>query len=229
MTAIDRLIDEIQHLPDAENRRALIGRYGEIRKRIEEAANRYRQSMLTLHTLSTLAPDDPQPDIATLREGLRKDVKYLRAFIEEDRVSGSSKRDEKLVTDIDDKTKLCLGTLTEAWNLYFRVRIEGYRPLANAAISAKLPGAARMQQTVGSLERLAGRLPESHDTGQAAAAAPEEIHNAIQHLGVQGRAGQFLIEATGAGASPDMSSDPEVRQFLETQAELRRLLKVKLA
>jgi hypothetical protein len=229
MTAIDRLIEEIQHLPDAENRRALLGRYGEISQRIVEATQRYRQATLALNTLTTLAPTEPQPDIKASREALVRDARSLRSFMEEGRVTGSSKRDESLVTAIDDKTKLCLRTLTDAWNRYFQARIAGYRQLADAADKAELPGKGGMQRAVRNLERLVQGLPVSEDIGQVVAAAIDDVHSAIHQLGVQGRAGQFLIEATGAGASPDMLGEPEVKQFLDTQVALKRLLKVKLA
>jgi hypothetical protein len=229
MIAIDKLIEEVRHLPEVEDRRALLQRYEQISDGVKSATERFRQALLASQAWTMLVAGEPSPDISAAREALRKAAKDLRQFIEEQRVSRSSQRDEKLVTAMKDGSKDCLDRLNKAWQQHFEQRTSGYRQLADAAQDAALPGAATMQHAVIRLERLVAQLPASSDIVALIAAALEEIRGAIERLGLEGRAGKFLIEAARTGASIEQLFDPEVKQFLDTNAGLRRLLKVRLA
>jgi hypothetical protein len=229
IAAIQLLIEQVALLPDAETRQARLSRFTQISARLHDSEESWLQCCVVLRALVGIASASNAGDAERYRAATLKTIRELRSFIEEDKVTESSRRDETLVTNISSTIERWFGELSKLWRQFVTQQVNAYAQLANASTTARLVGAARLAQAVRQLGPYISEPPCDDISAEQVARSLQEIRRALEHLGLQGRAGEFLVATARDGAPTQMLYEQEVQQFLDNNSTLRDLLKVKLS
>src|SRR5205814_5272635 len=96
---------------------------------------------------------------------------------------------------ISETAKLANTALKTRWNDLLTKRIEEFEKLVRVAKDANLPGNRALEQTLVRLRNYTNNPPQSIDTVQRIENDLKSVVNAVQSLGLEGLAGQFLADA----------------------------------
>jgi hypothetical protein len=225
-TRLDKLLAELKGLPDLENRHAIVDHLRAIEQRVQDATRQVQQAALTLQGLQSITGVPPSGAAESTK--LESTAQELLEFLGSGKITPTSRRHETLTTEIVDVASRRLKVAAAQWKACFVDRAEAYKNLASAASNANLPGGRDLANKVTSLSRLAQTLPSSSEDVAAATATFEAVHLAIERLGIEGKAGEFLMAAVRGEASLDLLKSEDVQKFLSTYPTLTQMLRVRL-
>lgn len=226
---LQSLIEQVALLPDAESRHARLTRFTQINARLQESEKLWLRSSLVLRALTGIAATSKTSEAEKYRAATLKGIRELRSFIEEDKVTESSRRDENLVGGINATVERWFGELSKLWKQFVMQQANAYTQLADASTAARLPGATRLAQAVRHLTSYESDPPQDETSVAHVTQILHDIRSAVERLGIEGRAGEFLVATARDGAPTQMLYEQEVQRFLDGHPSLRDLLKVKLS
>jgi hypothetical protein len=227
-TRLDRLIAELRGLPDLDNRQSIVGRLRAIKMRIDVATRQVNQAKLGRSGLKSIAGSGTGSNDNSTFKKLEEATQDLLDFVRNGRVTPGSKRDETLTTNIADAADRLFKSANVDWTDYFAERNDGFCKLASAATEANLNGARDLENAVEALTRLTQTIPLSPEGVSTAGEALAKVREAIKDLGLEGRAGQFLVAAVQEVATLEMVQAEEVQRFLLAHSAIAKMLRVRL-
>ena len=138
------------------------------------------------------------------------------------------KRADEALTAINEKLAHGSTGVMKGWRSLIEDQSRRYRPLADAAKSASLPGAEGLQAAIIDLTDWRDAPPETVASAERYKATASSIPTAIADLGLQGPAGDFMVAAAKGNAKAKDLQKPEVIAFLDANAAIWAMLKVGL-
>jgi hypothetical protein len=225
-TRLDKLLAELKGLPDLENRHAVVDHLRAIEQRVQDATCQVQQAALTLQGLQSITGVPPSGAAEFTK--LESAAQDLLEFLKSGKIAPGSRRHETLTTEIVEVASRHLKVAAAQWKTCFVDRAEAYKNLASAASDANLPGGRDLANKVTALSRLAQTLPSASEDVTTATATFEAVHLAIERLGIEGKAGEFLMAAVRGEASLDLLRSEDVQKFLSTHPTLTEMLRVRL-
>lgn len=227
MNKLQHLKVQIQSLPAKKSRLNLIGVLQKYNDQTSVALKTLEQTRQNALQVAVVFPDS---DLRTVTERINSTTRTAQSL----RKSLGSKIEnvQKPQSDSDfqllsNTAKTAQNLLRDKWVAMLRGKIETYDKLVGASRSANLRGSSSL---VEKLERLRGRmdvLPPSQDAALRVKSDLDGINTSFQELGLEGKIGDFLINAAAGRAEAKALMEREVREFIE-QNQLWSALTVKL-
>jgi hypothetical protein len=225
---IDRLLLEVARLPDLHERGAVISKLRAIKSRIDEATLAMQRETLGRKRLTAIAGDGLLPEEPQTKAKLRKAATELQKFIESRGITVSSKKDDTLTASISDEASRLDSDVSDSWQTYIQASVDAYRKLMNAAKNARLTGADEFQRTVDRLTQLITAIPRDSNDISVAVDTVRKVRDSVERLGLEGKAGEFLVAAVRSEATASMFMSPEVQAFLQVQPGILAMLRIRL-
>ncbi len=227
MNRIEALILRMQDIPSKEQRATQIQDMRAIRDKLQTAARlaeTLREQSTALETI------DAANFVGSARQGLIKVASRASALKKrhDDGAGFDRKRADQTLTSINEGLEQVSATVTKGWRALVDDQTKRYRPLAEAATRATLPGAAGLNQAIELLEGWRDKPPESRHAADAYRANAATLPTAIANLGLEGRAGRFMVDASNGRAKAKDLQDAEVLAFLDSHPAVWAMLKVGL-
>lgn len=227
MTKIVNLVAVMRNIPDKERRTTQLSEMRTIRDRLCEASDRSADLRALSSALSTIKNAD---FVARAQQGLAQ-VASRAAALKKRYDSGSGferKPADDALTLINEGLDNASSAITKGWRALIDDQTKRYRPLAAAAERAELSGADGLTAAIATLEA-------RRDAPPATAADVDSYRNkaarlpvAIASLGLEGRAGTFMVDASNGRAKARDLQDPDVLAFLKAYPAVWAMLKVGL-
>jgi len=227
MNRIQILIARMQDIPGKEQRATQIQDMRTIRDKLQDAARRAE----TLREQSgALATIDAADFVDSARQGLTKVASRASALKKrhDDGAGFDRKRADQTLTLINESLEQVSATVTKGWKGLIDDQTKRYRPLAEAATRAALPGAAGLNDAIELLDGWRDAPPQSRQAADAYRANAASLPTAIANLGLEGRAGRFMVDASNGRAKAKDLQDSDVLAFLELHPAVWAMFKVSL-
>jgi hypothetical protein len=135
-------------------------------------------------------------------------------------------RADAVLTSINEKLGQASTGVTKGWRSLGDDQAGRFAPLAEAAAQASLPGVAGLKSAISGLQNCRENPPASPKEASDYAMKAASISAAISQLGLQGRAGQFMIDASKGQAKAKDLQLVEVLAFLDANPAIWSMLKV---
>jgi hypothetical protein len=227
MSRISDLIARMELIPDKEKRATQLGEMIAIRDKLRNSADlaeRVRTQSASLETVD--GADFVNKAKQSLALASSAAVR-LKARLE--RGSGFDRKfaDETL-TAINERLDNASLTVTKGWRTLVDGQGTRFKPLAEAAERASLPGADKLSAAIAQLEGWRDLPPATRQAAAAYGAAAGRIPASIADLGLQGRAGKFMVDAASGRARAKDLQDADVLAFLDAYPAVWSMLKVGL-
>lgn len=227
MSKVVELIARMRGLPDKEKRATQLSDMIAVRDKLAIAADeadRLRGLSASLHAIGDVDFVEKVnlglTQTATTANGLRKRYENGAGF--------ERKRSDDALTLINERLENASATVSKGWRALIDDQARRYRPLADAATKAGLPGEAGLAQAIGRLEAWRESPPSSQPAAETYKADAARLPAAIASLGLEGRAGKFMIDASNGRARAKDLQDPSVLAFLNDHPAVWAMLKVGL-
>lgn len=227
MNRIEALVARMQDIPGKEQRTTQIQEMRIIRKKLQDAAHRAETLREQSSALATIAAAD---FVGSARQGLTK-VASRASTLKKRHDSGAGfdrTRADQTLTSINENLEQVSSTVAKGWKGLIDDQTKRYRPLADAASRATLPGAAGLNDAIELLEGWRDAPPQSRQAADAYQANAASLPTAVANLGLEGRAGRFMVDASNGRAKAKDLQDAEVLAFLEMHPAVWTMLKVGL-
>jgi hypothetical protein len=227
MNRIQALIARMQDIPGKEQRATQIQDMRVIRDKLQDAVQRAE----TLREQSSaLATIDAAEFVGSAHQGLAKVATRANALKKRHDDGGGfdRKRADQTLTSINESLEQVSNTVKKGWKGLIEDQTKRYRPLAEAATRATLPGAVALNEAIELLDGWREDPPRSRQAADDYRANAASLPAAIANLGLEGRAGRFMVDASnGRGKARDLQ-DPDVLAFLQLHPAVWAMLKVGL-
>jgi hypothetical protein len=227
MSKIADLVKRMELIPDKEKRATKLGDMITIRDKLRESADdaeRLRALSLALEAI------DGVEFIDKARHGLAQ-ATTTAANLKKRYANGSEfdrKRADDALTSIKERLENALTTVTKGWRTLIDDQAKRFKPLAEAAERAQLPGANSLRDAIVLLEGWRDSPPFTSQAAEAYVANAARLPASIASLGLQGRAGRFMVDASNGRAKARDLQDLEVLAFLDSYPAVWSMLKVGL-
>ena len=227
MSKITELIARMRDLPEKEKRATQLGEMVAVRDKLATAAEKSDR----LRTLSASLENVDGADFvakaklgltqaATTANGLKKRFEIGTGF--------ERKRADDALTLINERLENASAGIAKGWRALIDDQARRYRPLADAATKAALSGGAGLTDAIDRLEGWRESPPQSAQAATAYQFDAARLPASIASLGLEGRAGKFMIDASNGRARAKDLQDPNVIAFLDEHPAVWAMLKVGL-
>jgi hypothetical protein len=227
MNRINTLIAKMRDIPGKEQRATQLQEMRVVRDKLRESADRadlLRQQSIALATIDDAGfvrvADQVLAKVASRAGALKKR--------HEDNAGFDRRRADETLTLINEGLENVAGTLGKGWRALIDDQTRRYRPLAEAAERAGLPGGGGLQDAIAVLEGWRDAPPTSTHAAAAYLTNAQSLPTAIASLGLEGRAAKFMVDASNGRAKAKDLQDPNVLAFLEVHPTVWSMLKVVL-
>lgn len=227
MSRIADLIARMEVIPDKERRATQLGEMTAIRDKLSTSADLAEG----LRNLSrALEVVDGADFVEKAKQGLAQASTY--AIKLKMRLEGGSgferKRADDTLTLINERLDNASSAVAKGWRTLIEDQIKRFRPLAEAAERASLPGAGALNDAIALLDGWRDSPPKTRQEAEGYVANAARLPAAIANLGLEGRAGKFMIDASNNRAKAKDLQDAEVLSFLNAYPSVWSMLKVGL-
>jgi len=227
MSEIANLIDRMKVIPEKEQRATQLGDMIAIRDKLHEAADRADRLRTLAKVLDVVEGteflDRAKQDLtqgATTANNLRKRYDTGIGF--------ERRRADEALTRINERLNNASSAIDKGWRTLVDDQAKRFKPLAVAAGRATLPGADALTDAITSLEAWRDSPPPTPQAAQQYITSAERLRTSIAGLGLQGRAGRFMVDASNGRAKAKDLQDAEVLAFLDAYPAVWPILKVGL-
>jgi uncharacterized phage infection (PIP) family protein YhgE len=213
MSKIQELKKKLESIPAKQSRKNLVSKLDQYAKITEAASTMIQMCASAKQYAQQVFGDEEFQKVSDHTRKAVNTAKRLRDKLT-DKVEAVEKSDAQF-RDISDAAKSAQAALRDRWNFLLNKKVEEFERIVRAAKDANLGGSRALEQT---LHRLSGQInnpPQSGDVAQRIEQDLKGLVNSVQTLGLEGPAGQFLVEAAaGRGRAKDLSN-PEIIKFIE--------------
>jgi hypothetical protein len=227
MNRIDGLIARMRDIPGKERRATQLQDMRAVRDKLNQAADRAE----TLREQSrALRNVDGASFVGVAEQGLARVASRAGALKKrhDEGADFDRKRADDTLTLINEGLESVSAGVSKGWRNLIDEQVRRYRPLAEAAERAGLSGASGLNEAIELLERWRESPPNTRKAAESYVANASRLPTAIASLGLTGRAGKFMVDASKGRATAGDLQDAEILAFLETQPAIWAMLKVGL-
>lgn len=225
MSRISDLIARMELIPDKERRANQLGEMIAVRDKLRDSAD----SAEHLRTLSaTLEEIEGAEFVDKAKQDLARASNaavWLKARLEDGSGFERNRMDDTLIK-ISERLSDVNAAVTKGWRGLVDRQVVRFKPLADVAERAALPGANKLNAAIAQLESWGDNPPATLQKATAYAADEARIPASIGDLGLEGRAGKFMVDAARCRARAKDLQDTEVRAFLDGHPAVWSMLKV---
>lgn len=225
MNRIDALLARMRYIPSKQQRATQLQDMRVIRDKLQEAAHR---GEVLCEQSNALAAIGDLGFVGVSRQGLTKIAERAGALKKrhDDGHGFDRKRADQTLTLINEGLDGVSSAISKGWRSLVDEQTRRYRPLAAAAERASLPGAKGLNDAIALLDGWRDAPPDSRQAADTYIANASSLPTAIASLGLEGRAGKFMVDASNGRAKANDLQDPEVLAFLEAHPAVWSMLKV---
>lgn len=227
MSRITDLIERMSVIPDREKKATQLADMISIRNKLEAAAS----SAGSLRASTSVIGRIDGTDFADkAREGLEAASTAALKFKSrlENGAEFNRNQADSALTSINERLNHASNGIAKGWRALVDGRVRRFSPLADVAKRAALPGAAPLAVAITTLETWKDTPPQDEQAANAFAETAASLPSAVAKLGLEGRAGQFMVDAARGSAKAKDLQDREVVEFLEANPAIWSMLKVGL-
>lgn len=228
MSIFEQLVEKINELPALERRAAQIGRLKQFDSRLAIAGNSLASAAGAQRQIRDHFSD---VDVSRAGVSIRRAAETARKV--QARLAASTdviddKATEESIAKVADSARSALAAVKDGWQRYIDRTVSGYDGLVAAASAAQLDSGGNLKRAIEDVRNLQTSAPADPDAALLAQTRVNELSHAVRTLGLEGKVGHFVMEATLGGADPRiLIEDAEVRRFVE-EHNLWQILRVKL-
>lgn len=225
MTRISELIARMAGIPDKERRATQLGEMIAIRDKLKISADLAQQLRALSSALEAVEGTD---FVEKAKQGLAQvSSSALRLKARLERGSGfDRKQGDQTLTDINERLENASAVINKGWRLLVDAQGMRFKPLADAAERASLPGADDLNAAIALLAGWRDNPPTTRHAATGYVADAARIPASIAALGLEGRAGKFMVDAANGRARAKDLQEAEVIAFLDAHPAVWSLLKV---
>lgn len=227
MTKITELTERMALIPGKEARAVEIGGMTTVRDKLFAAADQADELRSLAQAFSNLGSGDLSAKVSDNLAQAAKAAQRWQANIEAGKAYDRKDSDSRL-TAINERLEQATGAATKGWRATIDDQTKKYAPLAEAAERAGLPGAAALASAIGKIATWRDAPPATSDDAADYQTQAGRVPAAIATLGLEGKAGRFMVEASDGRAKAKDLQDPEVLAFLADYPSVWAMLKVRL-
>lgn len=227
MSRITDLIERMAIIPEREKKAMQLADMIAIRASLETAASSAERLRASTTAISGIEGAD---FVEKARGSLDMAASSARKF--KARLEGGAGFDRKsadgAVTSINERLSDASGGVTRGWRALVEGRTRRFSPIAAVADQAGLAGSVPFGAAITSLEGWKESPPADEAAAAAFSATSDSLPAAVAGLGLQGKAGQFMVEAAKGSAKARDLQDQDVLAFLQANPTIWSMLKVGL-
>ncbi len=225
MSTLSELVARLSSIPEKERRATQISEMVAVREKLAISANNAE----ALRELSTaLAAIKGLDFLEKVQQGLA--IASTTAGRLKTRIEGGAgferKRVDEALTTINERLESASATVVKGWRSLIDEQQRRFKPLVDAAARAGLPGADALTDSIIRLEAWRDSPPTTVQQANAYLVDTATVPTAVANLGLEGKAGKFMIDASNGRAKARDLQDPEVIAFLDSYPAVWTILKV---
>lgn len=227
MNQIADLIDRMAVIPAKEKKTNQLGVMTAFRDKLMSAADDLHAMRALTAALRSIDGADFADKANQSLEGASTAALKFRERMVAGRAFDNERADATL-TAINEKLGLASANVGKGWKALIDDQRRRFSPLAEAAERAALPGAAGLNAAIDALANWRDNPPATPQAAEAYIQNAASIPAAIAGLGLEGRAGEFLIAASKGDAKAKDLQEPGVLAFLDANPAIWSMLKVRI-
>lgn len=225
MSRISDLISRMCEIPQKEKRATQIGEMVLVRDKLAEAADLAEKVGRVTCALAEIKKADFIENATQHLASASGSATSLRRRFENKNGFERKRADDALI-QINERLDTASKTLIKGWRALVDEKVKRLKPLADAAERAALPGAHGLRQSIALIEAIREAPPETAKAARDYFSSETGLNQSIASLGLEGRAGKFLIDAANGSAKAKDLQDEEVLAFLGEYPAVWSMLKV---
>lgn len=227
MNKIAELVERMRSIPEKEARTNQLDGMKAVRDKVRAAADSGDQLREQSAALAVIKDAD---FAEKARLGLAQASASATALKKRyDHGSGVDlKRADAALIQINERIEQGLSAVLKGWRAMIDDQVRRYRPLAEAAERASLPGASALRDATLLIEGWREAAPMTRQSAELYLTHAAQLPASIVSLGLGGRAGKFMVDASNGRAKARDLQDVEVLSFLEAYPAVWAMLKVSL-
>ena len=231
MTVMTDLAKRMRVLPDKRELKKVVVLLANYFDKLEVSRKRFVEVCRQLQAIERIAPDIK---LAKAHEGRRAAVSKARKLRKElAQASGTDaiivsverKATEHAVTAIGEGTLSASTKIREIWEAYLTQYVRPFDELSQTASRLGLKGADELLRALQDIKARLKSPPQDATDADTIKALMDTVRQAVDGLGMKGKAGEFLKKAVAGQADPLDLFDNEVKQFFDDR-QLWGLLRV---
>lgn len=227
MTRITDLTERMTLIPGKVARAVEIGGMTTVRDKLLVAVHQTDELRNLARAFSKLESRELSARIADSLAQASKAAQRWQANIEGGKAYERKDADTRL-TAINERLDHAANAVTKGWRAIIDDQTKKYEPLAEAAERAGLPGASALAVAIKKIATWREAPPATIDDATEYLAQAGRVPAAIATLGLEGKAGRFMVEASEGRAKAKDLQDTEVLAFLAEYPSVWAMLKVRL-
>jgi hypothetical protein len=224
---IAELVARMKVIPEKEARATQLDGMKAVRDKVHVAANAADDLRVQSAAL-TVIKDVDFVDKAKL--GLAQASSSATALWKRyDQGSGFDlKRADAALIQINERLEQGSSAVAKGWRALIDEQVRRFSPLAEAAERASLPGAGALRDVIVLLDGWRDSPPTTRQAAGLYVEHAAQLPASIAKLGLEGRAGKFMVDASNGRAKARDLQDAEVLAFLDAYPAVWAMLKVGL-
>lgn len=227
MTRITDLTERMALIPGKVSRAVEINGMTTVRDKLLEAADQTEELRNLAEAFSKLESLEISNRIAEGLAQASKAAQRWKSHVEGGKAFDRKDADSRLIA-INERLDQASNAATKGWRATIDDQTKKYQPLAEAAERAGLPGASALDAAIEKIATWREAPPATIDDATEYLAQAGRVPAAIATLGLEGKAGRFMVEASDGRAKAKDLQDPEVLAFLTEYPSVWAMLKVRL-
>lgn len=227
MNKIAQLVERMKAIPDKEKRATQLEGMKVVRDKVRTAADTADE--LRVQTVALAAIKDVEfveKGKLSLAQASQSATALKRRY---DQGSGFDlKRADAALIQINERLEQGSSAVEKGWRALIEDQVRRFKPLAEATERALLPGASALRDAIALVEGWRDGPPATRQAAERYSEHAAQLPASIAKLGLEGRAGKFMVDASNGRAQARDLQDSEVLAFLEAYPTVWTMLKVSL-
>ena len=225
MSTLKGLKIKIELIPEKRRKANLVGKLSRYGKMVADARDTLVRSLEAKKHALVVFPDGNF--VKTMQQAQRATAiaTKLRNRLSKD--LGAIEKSDDEFTAISDHAKAAHNALKDQWNSLIIGKIQDFENLVKATKEAGLEGSQKLDQTLTRLSEQGSNPPMNDGAAIRAKAILDSLVSSVRGLGLEGEAGQFLVDASAGKGDPQALYKPEIKHLID-KYKLWSLLRVKL-
>jgi hypothetical protein len=214
-------------IPDKETRATQLEGMKAVRDKVRDAADTADELRVQTAALAAIKDVDfVEKGKLSLAQASQSATAMKKRY---DQGSGFDlKRADAALIQINERLEQGSSAVEKGWRTLIDEQVRRFKPLAEATERALLPGASSLRNAIALVDGWRDGPPATRQAAELYSEHAAELPASIAKLGLEGRAGKFMVDASnGRGKARDLQ-DAEVLAFLEAYPAVWAMLKVSL-
>jgi hypothetical protein len=227
MNKIAELYERMRGIPDKEKRATQIEGLRTVRDKVRVAADTADLLREQGAALTVIKDADFADKVRLSLTQASSSAAALKKRYDQGSEVDLARADGALI-QINERLDQGASAAVKGWRALIDEQVRRYKPLAEAAERASLPGATALREATLLVEGWREDVPENRQSAELYLEHSAQVPASIASLGLEGKAGKFIIDAANGRAKARDLQDGDVLAFLEAHPAVWAMLKVSL-